>query len=142
MSQELLEISPAEITADILNRLCLPVAASGAVVGPTNDAQQQSGVISCMASGLPVVELYVPMQSMRAQLRCLAGTLDEAEKISQRTMGFLQVRNRVVAYQASIGQRFLVHWVKVIAGPSMHYDSNETWETLLFAELMVHTTPL
>ncbi len=142
MSEELLLISPAEIVADILNRLCLPIAASGAVVGPTNDVQQQAGVISAMASGLPKVELYVPMQSTRAQLRCLAGTLDEAEKISQRAMGFLASKNRVIAYQASTGQRFLVHWCKVVAGPSMHYDSPEVWETLLFAEMMIHTVPL
>jgi hypothetical protein len=54
----------------------------------------------------------------------------------------LNQKVRVVAYQASTGERYLVHLVNVTAGPSMHYDSPETWETLLFAELMIAATPI
>lgn len=140
---DLLDVSPAELTADILNRLSLPdLAPAGAVVGPTDDEQTQAGVISCMPSGLPVIELYVPVQWMRAQMRCLAGTLDLAEQISQKTYRQLNGKNRIVAYQASTAQRYLVHAVKVAAGPSAHYDSPENWETLLFAELLIATDPL
>jgi hypothetical protein len=140
---EALDISPAELAADIINRLALPgLAPAGAIVGPTNDVQNQEGAVSCMASGLPVVELYVPLQWMRCQMRCIAGTLDTAEQISQKAFRLFQAQNRIIAYQASTGNRYLIHATKVTAGPSMHYDSPETWETLLFAEMMIATDHL
>jgi len=138
-----LSISPAELTADLLNRLGPPgFAPSGAIVGPANDAQQQAGVASIVAAGLPVVDKYSPIQWCRAQVRCLAPTLDQADTISQMVFTELNQKVRVVAYQASTGERYLVHLVNVTAGPSMHYDSPETWETLLFAELMIAATPI
>lgn len=138
-----LEVSPAELAADIINRLALPgMAPAGAVVGPTNDVQNQAGVISCMASGLPVVDIYSPVQWMRCQMRCLSGTLGEAELISQRAYRQFNGQNRLICYQSSTAQRYLVHATRVTQGVSMHYDSPETWEALLHAELLISTDPL
>ena len=136
-------LSPAELAADILNRLSVPgFAPAGAVVGPASDAQQQLGVVSVVAAGLPMVEKYSTEQWLRAQMRCLAPTLELADTISQRVYERLQGQVRIVARMASTDHRYLVHLCNVTAGPSMHYDSPETWETLLFAELMISTVPL
>lgn len=136
-------VSPAELAADILNRLGPPdIAAHGAVVGPATDAQQQEGVIQLVAAGLPVLEKYVDLQWMRCQMRCLAGTLDTAETISQKVYAEMNGRGRTIGRMASTDQRYLVHLINITAGPSMHYDSPETWETLLFAELMIGTQPI
>lgn len=138
-------ISPAELVADIINRLGVPgEIPAGAVVGPANHDQQQAGVASIMAGGLPTIEKYTPLQWHRTQIRCLAPTLAEADRISQAV--FRQIGGdspvRLVAYQASTGDRYLVHLINVTAGPSMHYDSIETYETLLFAELMIGSDPV
>lgn len=136
-------ISPAELVADVLTRLGHPdLAPSGVVIGPGTDAQQQAGVISVMGAGLPSVERYLPLQWMRAQVRCLAATLEEADHISFMVNRELHGRSRTIARQASTDQRFLVHLSNVIAGPSMHYDSPETWETLLFVELLIGSQPI
>lgn len=136
-------ISPAELAGDILRRLGPPgLAPAGVVTGPANDDQQQRGVISIMQAGLPTIELYTPVQWMRCQIRCLAGTLAEADQISFGVNAFLHGRGRTVGRMASTDHRYLVHMINVVAGPSMHYDSPETWETLLFAELMIGTDPL
>lgn len=137
------EISPAELVADILTRLSDPeLAPAGVVVGPANDTMQQAGVVSVVAAGLPVIERYTPLQWLRAQVRCLAGTLELADRIAQGVQRDLHGRGRTIARMASTDQRYLVHLVNCVAGPSMHYDSPETWETLLFAELMIGTEPL
>jgi hypothetical protein len=136
-------VSPAELAADILNRLGPPdLAAHGAVVGPATDVQQQEGVIQLVAAGLPVLEKYVDVQWMRCQMRCLAATLDMAETISQKVYTEMNGRGRTIGRMASTDQRYLIHLVNITAGPSMHYDSPETWETLLFAELMIGTQPI
>ena len=132
-----------ELVADVLNRLGWPdLAPAGVVIGPATDAQQQSGGVSVLGAGLPVVERYLPLQWMRAQVRCIAATLEEADHISFMVNRELHGRTRTIARQSSTDQRFLVHLSNVIAGPSMHYDSTETWETLLFAELLIGTQPI
>ena len=137
------EISPAELVRDVLVRLGWPdVAPGGVVVGPATDAQQQLGVVSIVQAGLPQIEDYSPLQWMRAQVRCLAGTLDAADRISFAVQRELHGRDRTIARMASTDQRYLVHQIRVTAGPSNHYDSQGTWEALLFAELMIGTEPL
>jgi hypothetical protein len=134
-------ISPTELIAALINTDS-SLAVGGAVVGPANDEQQQEGIISVVAAGLPVVEKYIPLQWMRAQIRCLAGTLDEAEAIGQRVYTFLNGNVRVTATQASTGETYLIHLININAGPSMHFDTAETWETLLFAEILISVTPV
>lgn len=136
-------ISPSELVADVLNRLGRPdLAPHGAVVGPADNPQQQEGVIQMVAAGLPVVERYTPVQWMRCQMRCLAGSLDHADTISQRVMNELNQKQRVVGRMASTDRRYLIHLMNITAGPSMHFDSAETWETLVFAEIMIGTDPI
>lgn len=143
MPQDINVISPAEIAADILTRLGPPdLAPAGVVVGPANDQQQQAGIVQLVPAGLPVLEKYSPVQHMRAQMRCLAGTLAVADEIAQKVYAEMNGRTRTVAYMASIGQRYLVHRINITAGPSAHYDSPETHEMLVFAELMIGTTPI
>lgn len=140
---DLSEISPAELMHDVLTRLCMPdIAPAGVVVGPANDAAQQAGVVSVVAAGLPEEDRYGPTQWMRCQFRCLAPTLEMADRIAQSVMRDVHGRVRTVARMASIDKRFLIHLCNVTAGPSMHYDSPETWETLLFAEVMIGTEPI
>ena len=143
MSLTLDELSPAEIAADMLSRWGDPdLAPSGVVVGPANDAAQQSGVVSVVAGGLPSIEKYVPVQWLRAQFRCLAPTLESADRIAQGVMRDMNGKVRKRCRMASTDRWYLVHLSNVTAGPSMHYDSPETYETLLFAELMIGTDPL
>lgn len=137
------EISPAELVADLLNRWGDPeIAPAGVIVGPTNNPQQQAGVISVTAAGMPSVSKYTPTQWMRAQVRCLAGDLSLAESIAQGVLRDLNGQVRLRCRMRSTDQWYLVHLANVTAGPSMHYDSPETWETLLFAEIMLGTEPV
>lgn len=137
------DISPAELAMDVLNRLGPPdLAPMGTVVGPANDEQQQTGVISAVAAGLPVIDHYGPLQSSRVQLRCLAPTLALADLIAQGVYLFLHtLPNRTVGRMASTDRRYLIHWMNPAAGPSQHYDSPETWEALVFVEMMIGTEP-
>lgn len=139
----LAELSPAEIGADLLIRWGdQDVAPAGVVIGPTNDTQQQQGVVAFMSAGLPQVEKYASIQWMRAQVRCLAPTLAKADAIAQSVQLSIHGLVRRKARMASSGEWYLVHLCNVTAGPSMHFDSPETWETLLFAEMMISNDPL
>ena len=140
---ELGEISPAELAADLLERWGDPDAApAGVVVGPTSDDQQQLGVVSLMGAGLPIIEKYVPIQWHRAQVRCLAPTLAHADAISQSVQRGYHGIVRRKARMASTGEWYLVHLCNVTAGPSMHFDGPETWECLVFVEMMIGSESL
>lgn len=144
-------ISPAELTADLIRRYGNAVNDENftVVVGPANDGQQQDGVISLMAAGLPTIEKYAPLQWHRSQARCLAGDLATADLIAQCVQRDVHGVVRKVCYQtpnpaypADTGQWFLIHLSNVTVGASAHYDSPETWEYLLFAELMIGNVPV
>lgn len=137
-------ISPAELAMDVINRLGPPdIAPAGCIVGPASDAQQQAGVISAVAAGLPVIDLYGPIQWSRVQLRCLSSTLDDVDIIAQRVYLYLHtLRNRTIGRMASTDRRYLIHAMNPIAGPSQHYDTPETWEALVFVEMMIGTEPI
>ena len=137
------EISPAELVADLIVRWGLPGhAPAGVVVGPASDTQQQAGVISIMSAGLPVIEKYSDLQWYRAQVRCLHGTLEFADTLAQGVQRDIHGLVRRKVHMASTDRWYLLHLCNVTAGPSMHYDSPETWETLLFAEIMLSDDPL
>lgn len=145
-----LPLSPAEVAYDMLDRYGSTIGAEipdkdtlvTAIVGPANDTQQQGGCISFMGAGLPVIEKYTPIQWHRAQARCLAGDLATADYISSLVQRDMHDKQRLLCYQASNDSWYLVHLSNVVAGPSMHFDSAETWETLLFAELMIGNDPV
>lgn len=138
------EISPAELVRDMLVRLGEPdFVPGGIVVGPLTDEQQQAGALGITQAGLPTVEKYTPIIWMRCQVRCMAPTLEQADRLGFWTQRQLhRMPNRVAARMASTDKRYLVHLSAVTAGPSEHYDSPETWEALVFAELMIGSEPL
>lgn len=137
------EISPAELTADLLRRkLSTALVPGGVIVGPANDDQQQAGCVQLAIAGRPKLEKYAPLIWVRAQLRCVSETLEHAERICMASDVALTRVTREEAQMDSTGDRYLVHLANVTAGGSMHYDSPETWEELLFAELLVGTDPI
>jgi hypothetical protein len=70
-------------------------------------------------------------------VRCLGPDLDTADFISQCVQRDIHGTVRKACYQASLDSWFLIHLCNITSGPSMHYDSPEVWETLLFAELLI-----
>lgn len=136
------QISPGELVKDALERWGAPNVAPYIVVGPANHDQQQAGVASITAAGLPLVERYSPLQWSRVQIRCLHGTLDGAETIAQAVFRDLNQRVRLKVRQASTDAWYVLHLSNVTAGPSYHYDSPETWECLVFAEVLIGTQKL
>lgn len=143
MDLQLDEISPAELLRDVLTRLSDPdLAPAGVIVGPATDAEQQAGVISLMDAGMPVTEFYVPTISVRTQVRCLAGTLEAADRIGRGVQRDLNGRTRVLARMASTDKKYLIHFINMGQGPSMHLDSAETWELLMGVEMTIGTDPV
>lgn len=111
-------------------------------VGPLDDADQQSGAVSLMEAGMPVAELYAPITRSRVQIRCVAGTLTRADvigRVVQRVLDGLGNRTQV---ELDDGTTWLLHTVSVDGGASMHFDSTETWETLLFASVIMSKDPV
>jgi hypothetical protein len=143
-------LSPQEIMLDFLTRhgscVGLTVPQTGQVlaakVGPANDPEKQAGVICFMGAGLPLIEKYIPLQWVRTQVRCLGPDLDTADFLSQCVQRDLHGDFRKEAYQASNDSWYLVHLSNVTSGPSMHFDSPEVWETLLFVEALISSDPL
>ncbi len=131
-------ISPAELVKFVLDN---EAVGTTVVVGPASNAQQQEGVISIVQAGLPVIEKYAAIQWMRCQVRCLSSTLQGADRIAWAVQAKLHGRQRVLAVQGSTNETFLIHLMNITAGPSMHYDTPETHETLLFAEIMIGSEP-
>lgn len=114
----------------------------GVFVGPAPHAAQQLGTVQLMSAGLGRKEAYLPLQWQRIQIRCVAGSMIQAETIAGLLMLRLDNRNRVTVSQVSNGHDYLIHSISIESGPSMHFDSPATWEVLLFAEIMVGTRPV
>jgi hypothetical protein len=135
-------MSPVALLKAMLESSIGADAPGGVVIGPATDAKQQLGVIQLMAAGLPKEEQYAPLLWQRVQVRCVGPTLLVAEVIAGLILLRLNNTSRATVPQASTNKTWLVHSLRVIGGPSMHFDTPETWETLLFAELMVGTQPV
>lgn len=134
-------ISPAELVYDVLRRLGPPGITY--VVGPASDSQQQRGVASLTDAGLPDLELHTPLVTVRSQIRCVGPDLPTADLIGRQIQAWVRGQEgRVVARMASTDQRYLIHRMNVSAGPSFHWDSPETFESLVFVEILVGTEPL
>jgi hypothetical protein len=150
MTEIVAPISPAELVGDLITRYggtvgnTLPSTGKevSLVVGAATDTQQQAGVISLVAAGLPIIEKYIPLQWTRAQIRCLGPDLDTADFLSQCVQRDIHGVVRKLCYQASRDEWFLIHLCNITAGPSMHFDTPETQETLLFAEILLATDPV
>jgi len=135
--------SPAEVFTSVVRAYTDPTVVPYVVTGPLSNDQQRAGGISIMDSGAGRQELYVPLIHPRMQLRCVAPSLEEVERIGRHT-GFAldAIPGRVEAVQQSTGDTYLVHSIFVSGGPSGHMDSDETWEYLLFVEAMMGTIPV
>jgi hypothetical protein len=137
------DLSPAELMMALINGADPSYDLPLAIVGPANDSQQQVGVISIIDAGLPVQRRdNLPIVWVRSQFRCLAGTVSDAERIGRRLASFLDGHVRTAVIQESTEQTYLIHGTEVSAGPSMHFDTPETWEALLFTESMIGTEPI
>ena len=113
----------------------------GVAIGSVSDDMIQSGCISLMDAGQPRRERYLPLVSVRPQIRCLAPSLDHIDRIARSVFDRLDQRGRLVAIQRSTGEEYLIHRINVDVGPSFHRDSDENWEALLFAEMLIGLEP-
>lgn len=136
-------ISVCEIVKHFLEEnLDVEVFPGGVYVGPAGDDDQQLGCISLVEAGQSERELYLPIISARIQVRCVARTLEHVERMGRTCYLLLNDVNREVGHQPSTNQNFLIHLMSVVAGPSTHFDSPETWENLLFVAVMIGTQPI
>lgn len=136
-------ISPAELVMNLLEtELDAQYAPGGIIVGPLNDAQQQAGAIQLVDAGMPRQEMYAPVVWDKVQIRCIAHSLAQADTMARAVFAVLNQHGRAIAEMVSTGDRYLIHTINIIAGPSMHYDTPETHETLLFAEVMIGLDPV
>lgn len=126
---------------------CLKVILTAAMdfvvkVGPLTDEEQQTGGISIMDAGMPVVDLYAPLLWTRAQMRCVGGTLARADVMGRSIQKALNALGNRTTVEVEDGSKWLVHQVNLDGGPSMHFDSSETWEDLLFASVLMSAEPV
>lgn len=136
-------ISPAElIRAFLTDRLNPDIIPGGVVVGPAEDAQIQAGCISIMDAGTPQTEMYARLVRVRTQVRCLAPQLDQIDRIARAVQDAVDQTGRVVITQPSTENSYLMHYLVMSAGPSMHRDSEENFEALIFTEEMFGLDPV
>lgn len=147
---------PELVAADLGSRLDdeSKTPAGGINVGPLRDAQQQAGAdgqvlaagtiagaVSVVEAGASNPELYAPLINGRIQIRCLAQRLADAELLGRYVYDALHQKGRRAVTQSN-GETYLIHLSNIIAGPSQHYDSQETWEYLMFAQVMAGTVAI
>ncbi len=111
----------------------------GVVVGPLTDAEQQAGAISVVEAGASQPEMYAPIIHARIQVRCVAPRLVDAQSLGRSVYLAWHQTNRRLATITANGNTYLIHGSTCVAGPSQHYDTQETWEYLLFFSVMVGT---
>lgn len=136
------EVSPAELLKVYIDdRADTSVVPAGAVVGGADDNEQQQGVISIMDGGSSKQELYAPLLNERLQLRCLAPTLYEADRIGNHAYALLD-DVKWVELRDSAGFTWFVHTIYCATRPSHHLDSKETFESLFYVNITVGTEPI
>jgi len=117
-------------------------APGGVVEGPADAIQQERGVLVLSDVGLAGRELYANTTRRRVSVRCLAKTIDRAGLIAQRLVTACDRKSRIQVRQPSDGQVYLVLFMEVNGGPTLHRDSEVTWEELVFVEMWIHMTPV
>lgn len=136
-------ISPAEMMKWVVEEYTSRDICPHVVVGGLSQSEQEAGGVALMDAGNGTVEKYLPLVRPRVQLRCIAPSLAQVEVITRHVGDALtNVPPRIAAFQASTDEHYLLHYVMVSGGPSMHWDTEETWEGLLFADTMFSTTPI
>lgn len=136
-------ISLCELMKSYLDaNLHVDLCPGGHIVGPASDEAQKSGCVSITEAGNTERELYLPIINGRVQIRGIHPHLEHAERIGRALYALLNNVDRVAVLQPSTNERFLVHSMSVSAGPSNHFDSAETWESLIFISMKVGTMPI
>lgn len=129
--------SPSELLKTFLDSYMNPsTVPGGAVVGGATDEAQQRGCVSLMDAGDTRQELYAPLLWKRVQIRCMARTLAEADVIGNHVYDLLSDQQNLELADDQ-GRLWFVHGIYVSTGTSHHVDSNETQESLLFANVTV-----
>lgn len=136
-------ISPAEIFKNVLLEYTDREIVPHVVVGGLSKQEQDAGGVAIMDAGSGEKDLNLPLIRPRMQLRCIAPSLAEVEVITRHvgiTLDNIPVR--ILGHQDSTNEDYLVYYITVSGGPSSHWDSEETWEGLLFADTMMSTIPV
>jgi hypothetical protein len=133
-------IHPVELVQELLAKEFAPEEIPGGVlVGPAGLAQQRVGCVAIVDTGVSRVELTVPTVRRRFMVRCIAGSIDVAERISALVDGKLpELRRRVV--KQTNGESYLVHSLTTVTGPSLAQgDIEEVWVEMLQVEAYIGT---
>lgn len=118
-------------------------APGGVIVGPASTAQQKEGAIVLAEAGIARLERDIPLIKMALTARCIAGSVDRAERISAVLYDALHRQGRRVVLQESSSQSFLVHYTQITGGPTLTAgEIEDTWEQVLTVEIMIGTEPV
>lgn len=120
----------------------MDVAAGGVRAGPADNIQQEAGVLVLADTGMARRQIYTPTVWRRISIRCLGKTISKVEALSRQVINTCHKKNRITQRLPSDDKKYLIHWMEVNGGPSLHRDSEVTWEMLVFVELWVHTEPI
>lgn len=135
-------VSPAELLNGFINTYAdKAIVPAGSVVGGADDNEQQAGVISIMDAGNTKQEMYAPLLWKRCQLRCLAPSLMEADRIGNYAFQLLNDQ-KWLELEDHRGAKWFVHLISCTTGPSHHLDSKETFESLFYANITVGSEPI
>lgn len=135
-------VSPAKLLKIfITDNASREIVPHGAVVGGADDVEQQAGVVALMDAGNTKDELYAPLLWKRVQVRCMGGSLYQADQIGNHVFWLLHGQ-RWMVMEDEAEFLWFVHGIHCTAGPSHHIDSSETWENLFFANITVGRDPV
>jgi hypothetical protein len=118
------------------------VAVGGVTAGAASNFEQEHGVLSLTDAGIASRELYTSTTRRRISIRCLSPTVDQTEQLSRLVIDACHRKHRVQQRLPSDGQVYLILFMEINGGPTMHRDSEVTWEMLVYVELWVHTIPV
>ena len=132
-------LSVPEIVRSLLSSV-VDVAPGGVVVGPASLDEQEAGCVALNEQGLGARTGNVPLVRHRMAARCLAPTLEQAERIASAVFDVLHQKGRRVAAQLSTGKKYLVHWTEVRGGPTaLEGEERGIWEEVVMIEALVGT---
>ena len=126
--------SPAELLRTrIYDEVDPSLVPGGVVVGPTSDEQQQQGCISLSDAGMPKQDRYLPLV-VSTQIMVSGPSIAAVDQIARHAYSVLNGEGRSIVTQGSTGERFLIHMINIVPGPSTYISSTETWDELLSVE--------
>jgi hypothetical protein len=135
-------VSPSELLKRFIDDHADPgILPAGAVVGGADDDEQNQGVVAIMDAGNTRDELYAPLLWKRCQLRCMAPSLEHADRIGNHLFDLCNDQRNLVL-EDSFKRLWFVYGIYCTTGPSHHIDSTEVWEDLLMANITVSRDPV